>query len=172
MLDENWYDDGGDFGQDAIETDHEVISESPVENYEDAPIDNTMYEQMDESIYDLPPEAQQQVQSEGMFQKKIGMVSDLTELAQSATSGDADVMLNAIEKFSKGQMVRFFDITVIGPIMLYYAYKGKLSPIERMILGLIGGGTVIYNFRNFWRNRQNLTGSQVADIKDHLYEKI
>ena len=104
--------------------------------------------------------------------RKVGLVNDMLDLASSATTGEADIMLQAVEKFSKSQMVRFFDISVIGPLLLYYAYKGKLNPIERTVLGLIGLGTVAYNARNFLGNRQILSSPAVVAIKEELKERI
>lgn len=102
----------------------------------------------------------------------VGITKDLMSLAQAASSGEADTILKAVEQFSKSQLVRFMDITVIGPILLYWAYKGKLSITERTILGLIGAGTLVYNGRNFLKNRGIMKSTDIVAIKDELSERI
>lgn len=106
------------------------------------------------------------------FERKMGVVSDLSDLAYTASTGDAQTVLRAIELFSKSQLVRFMDVTVIGPILLYYAYKGKLNPLERGILGLIGTGTVIYNLRNFMKNREVINGTTASEIKEIIQGRM
>jgi len=110
--------------------------------------------------------------TEGGLDRKLGVVSDLSELVYAAQTGDAHTILKSIEMFSKSQLVRFMDVTVLGPLMLYYAYKGKLSPLERGVLALIGAGTVIYNGRNFLKNRNVLSGAAVSQLKETLQDKI
>lgn len=102
------------------------------------------------------------------YQSKLGIASDLMTLAQSASSGDADTILNAMEKFSKSQLVRFMDITVIGPLLLFWAWRGKLSKGERFMMGLIGAGTVIYNGRNYLKNKKVIQPAELQAIKQEL----
>lgn len=99
---------------------------------------------------------------------KLGIAQDLMTLAQAAQSGDSDTILNAVEQFSKSQLVRFMDITIIGPLLLFWAWKGKLSKVERGLMGLIGAGTVIYNGRNYLRNKQIIQPAEIAAIKQEL----
>lgn len=109
---------------------------------------------------------------QGSIPKSAGVVSDLATLAYDVSSGDAARVLMGLEQFSKSQLVRFLDITVIGPILLLYAYKGRLSAVERSVLGLIGLGTVIYNGRNFLKKREMLTGTTMAQIKAMYEERL
>lgn len=109
---------------------------------------------------------------ESFFQKKTGVATDLVTLAQAASSGDAQTILGAVEQFSKSQLVRFLDISVIGPVLLYWAYKGKLSSMERMLMGLIGAGTVIYNGKNYIKNKQVLNNPQLQSIKEELIKSV
>ncbi len=102
------------------------------------------------------------------YQSKLGVASDLMTLAQSASSGDADTILNAMEQFSKAQYVRFLDITIIGPLLLFWAWRGKLSSIERTMMALIGAGTVIYNGRNYLANKTVVQPEEFQAIKDEL----
>jgi len=104
--------------------------------------------------------------------RKIGLVNDMMDLASSATTGEADIMLQAIEKFSKSQMARFFDVSVIAPLMMLYAFKGKLNPIERSVLGLIGAGIMINSARNFLGNRKVFSSPAVVAIKEELKERL
>lgn len=104
--------------------------------------------------------------------KAIGVTKDLMTLAQAASSGEANTILSAVEQFSKSQLVRFLDISVIGPLLLYWAYKGKLSAAERTVMGLIGAGTVVYNARNFLKNRGIMSSSDLVAVKEELSKRI
>lgn len=79
------------------------------------------------------------------------------DVAKGVRSGEVDVVLEALEKFKKSQLIRMLDMTVIGPVMIWYAYKGKLSMMERTLLGVIGASTILYNYRNWLSNKVNLS---------------
>ena len=81
---------------------------------------------------------------------------------------DALEILAGMEKFSKSQIVRFMDISVIGPLLLYWAWRGKLSMTERTLMGLIGAGTVDYNGRNYLKNKKVISKDQLQAIKTEL----
>lgn len=151
----------GSFGQDDQNQD-----------YDPSVIDAEYETASSESSNQQPEEEEEQIQDETFFQRKTGLVSDMMELAEGASSGQADIMLQSIEQFSKSQIVRFFDISVIGPILLYYAFKGKLNPIERSVLALIGVGTVVYNGRNFLKNRKIMSSPDLVALKNELKERV
>ena len=46
------------------------------------------------------------------------------------------------------QMIRIFDVLVIGPAMLYAASEVK-NPALGAVLAISGAGTVLYNARNW-----------------------
>lgn len=100
------------------------------------------------------------------------VASDLTQLAQAASTGDASTIMNAMEKFSKSQLARFMDITIIGPLLLLWAYRGNLSKGERMLMGLIGAGTVIYNGRNYFQNKKVINPQQIQNIQNELAQSL
>lgn len=104
--------------------------------------------------------------------KASGIATDLMSLAQAASSGDAQTIFSAVEQFSKSQLVRFLDITIIGPMLLVWAYRGRLSTMERFLMGVIGAGTVIYNGRNYLKNKQILQPQQISAIKKELQSSI
>lgn len=106
------------------------------------------------------------------LENAAGVAKDLSQLAQTATSGDLDKVLVGLETFSKAQLTRFLDITFIGPVLLLWAYKGKLSPLERALMAMIGLGTVAYNFRNFKKSSALMNNAQVQAIKDQIKEKM
>ena len=67
------------------------------------------------------------------------------------------VDLATIQEVKKSQMIRLLDVTVLGPLMLYYGWKGRLSAFERGALVVMGAGTVIYNWNNYYKNKiQNI----------------
>lgn len=104
--------------------------------------------------------------------KGASVVNDLIDFSQSVGTGEAEQILQGLEKFSKSQLVRFMDITIIGPLLLYYAYKGRLSVGERTIIGLIGLGTVVYNGRNFFAKRKVMGGYALSEIKELYQDKV
>ena len=99
---------------------------------------------------------------------KGAIAQDFMKLAQAASSGDAGTILSAMEQFSKSQLVRFLDVSVLGPLMLFWAWRGKLSKTERMMLGLIGAGTIVYNGRNYLRNKKVIQPKELQAIKTEL----
>jgi len=103
-------------------------------------------------------------------QKTVGQ--EVVNLARTVEGGEAIEIVNALEEFSKSQIVRFLDFSFIGPVLMYYAYKGKLSKSERALLALIGVGTTVYNFRNFYNKQKKFAGGVIADAKEILQEKI
>jgi hypothetical protein len=103
---------------------------------------------------------------------KFAVAQDIMTLAQAASSGDSETILNAMEKFSKSQLVRFLDIAFIGPALIFWAYRGKLSTIERTLMGLIGAGTVVYNYRNYVKNKEILQPEQIQAIKQELTSNV
>lgn len=56
---------------------------------------------------------------------------------------------------SKTQEIRLIDVFFIGPYLVYLAWKGNVTVLDKVVLGIIGGSTLFYNLRNFIRNRQN-----------------
>ena len=50
---------------------------------------------------------------------------------------------------SKGQFIRFLDVVLIGPLMMYGGYKARMNPVLRGSLIAFGAGTVLYNGANF-----------------------
>lgn len=91
-------------------------------------------------------------------------------LVKAIKDGDSNTALIAIEKFKKSQAVRILDVAVIGPLMIYYGYKGKLGPVERSLLILMGGGTIIYNYQNFKKNKT--MGPVVQQAEDVLTKQV
>lgn len=54
----------------------------------------------------------------------------------------------------KGQGVRLVDVFVIGPYMVYAAAKReRLSDMDRLVLGVTGALTILYNGQNYMRHR-------------------
>ncbi len=141
-------------------------------------------EYMDDSVIDLAPNSEYYSESTSEtpdltetftppptpppLTKKQGIATDFMTLAQASTSGDSEIMLSAIEKFSKSQLVRFLDVSVLGPLLLFWAYRGKLTKGERLMLGLIGAGTMIYNGKNYLKNKKILQPKEIEVIQAEL----
>lgn len=62
------------------------------------------------------------------------------------------------------QDVRLMDVFLLGPLMLYFASQGRLlSREERIVLGMVGLGTILYNARGWLLVRES--GVQPDSIK-------
>jgi hypothetical protein len=49
----------------------------------------------------------------------------------------------------KSQTVRALDVVLFGPVLIALATRRCLTPRERVLLGLIGFGTIFYNLGNY-----------------------
>lgn len=53
----------------------------------------------------------------------------------------------------KSQDVRLLDVFVLGPALIWVATRGRqLSALERIAVGAIGVGTILYNLMNYRAN--------------------
>jgi hypothetical protein len=61
---------------------------------------------------------------------------------------------STIKEYQKSQAVRVWDILVLAPFLVYIGYKAKgISNLERNFVYFIGISTLIYNGRNYLKNR-------------------
>ena len=60
---------------------------------------------------------------------------------------------------SKSQAMRLFDVFVLGPFMISYASKKRQPPFMRLLLGVFGVTTILYNARNYQMTRDLEEGS-------------
>lgn len=119
----------------------------------------------------LPGEQVMPDQQAGAYQADVGVsptpdyapivdalpdsLQDVPQYAEQAKEFLAESqILSTIEEFAKSQRVRMFDVTVLGPLLMWWAFRGKLTTVERGMLGVIGLGTVIYNARNWLKNKE------------------
>jgi len=56
-------------------------------------------------------------------------------------------------EFQKSQSVRLLDVYFIGPYLVWIAIKGKVSRIDKVVLGGLGALTILYNLKNYVRNK-------------------
>lgn len=66
-----------------------------------------------------------------------------------------------MNEFKKSQEVRLWDVLFIGPFLLWIAFKGSVTPLDAIILGLLGALTIGYNLYNYNLNRQQYHGSLI-----------
>lgn len=52
----------------------------------------------------------------------------------------------------KTQTIRLIDVFLLGPFMIYAAAKPQLTPLDRIILAIIGIATILYNWKNYKEN--------------------
>ena len=61
---------------------------------------------------------------------------------------------STINEYQKSQVVRLYDVFLLAPFLMYIGYKGKgISNLERNAIYLIGVGTLVYNARNYLKNK-------------------
>ena len=59
------------------------------------------------------------------------------------------------KEYQKSQAVRLWDIFFIAPFLIYIAYNTKgLKKWERMGISFIGITTLLYNGRNYLKNKK------------------
>ena len=62
------------------------------------------------------------------------------------------------KEYQKSQMVRLYDVFLLAPFLLYMGYKAKgINKWERGLIYLIGISTIVYNRRNYLKNKKNET---------------
>ena len=62
---------------------------------------------------------------------------------------------SSIKEYQKSQAVRLYDVFLLAPFLLYVGYKAKgISKIERYGIYFIGISTIIYNGRNYLKNKR------------------
>lgn len=59
----------------------------------------------------------------------------------------------------KSQEVRLLDVLVLGPFMIGVALISKPPPLVRVLLGVAGVGTIIYNLRNYQLTKERESGA-------------
>ena len=60
-----------------------------------------------------------------------------------------------MNEVQKTQEVRLFDVFIIGPFLMYMGMKsGKMTSNEQIILALFGLGTILYNGKNYFEQRE------------------
>lgn len=57
-------------------------------------------------------------------------------------------------EFQKSQEVRLLDVFVLGPFMIGVALVSRPAPLLRVLLGVVGVGTILYNLRNYQLNQE------------------
>jgi len=63
--------------------------------------------------------------------------------------------LSTIEEYQKSQLVRVFDIILVGPFLILVATYTTLPKTIRAILFFLGLSTIIYNGNNYLKNLKN-----------------
>lgn len=60
----------------------------------------------------------------------------------------------------KSQEVRLFDVLVLGPFMIAMALTSRPPMVLRVLLGVTGAGTILYNLRNYKLTREQAAAAQ------------
>lgn len=106
-----------------------------------------------------------EVDSEFAPTKAVGMTQDVFDLAKKFSSNaDELAKAEALQDFSKKQLDRFTSPKVIGPLLLFYAYRGKLSYVERALWGAIGLGAAM-NAYGMLKPNEGLRHPMIKDVK-------
>lgn len=145
MDEQNQNEDYGLETQDYIDADVEYVStesnntqfidDAQVTTDTDFDYPQTVPDYPAQSYDDLPPT------------QPISMAQDFLELSQQMTSeGDELAKAQALENFSQKQIARFTSPKVIGPLLLFYAYRGRFSTLERVVIAAIGVGAALKGY--------------------------
>ena len=60
------------------------------------------------------------------------------------------------KEYQKSQAVRLYDFFLLAPFLIYVGYKAKgLQNWERYGIYFIGVSTLLYNGRNYLKNKKN-----------------
>ncbi len=64
----------------------------------------------------------------------------------------------SVEELSKSQNIRLIDVFLIAPFLIYIGNKAKgISSFERNMIYVIGVATLVYNGKNYLKNKNNET---------------
>ena len=63
----------------------------------------------------------------------------------------------SVPELSKSQYIRLVDVFFIAPFFFYVGYKAKnISNLDRTVIYIIAGATLLYNGRNYLINKQHM----------------
>jgi hypothetical protein len=67
--------------------------------------------------------------------------------------------ISTIKEYQKSQAVRLYDVFLLAPFLLYVGYKAKgITQLQRYGVYFIGITTILYNGRNYLKNKQRKNG--------------
>lgn len=61
-------------------------------------------------------------------------------------------------EYQKSQIIRLYDVLLIGPFLLYaaYKYRTQLSDFDKAMLSILGLATITYNLNNYLKNKDQV----------------
>ena len=59
---------------------------------------------------------------------------------------------SSVDEYQKSQSVRLLDVFVLAPYLIYLAQKKELTKLDKQMLIIIAGATIVYNGRNYIKN--------------------
>lgn len=62
----------------------------------------------------------------------------------------------------KSQETRLFDVLVLGPFMIGVALMSRPPVLVRVLLGVAGAGTILYNLRNYQLTKERAEAAPKA----------
>ena len=148
MEDENPIDDYGMETQDYMDTTVDYVSSDEQNVSSGTDFDYTQVLPDQPAIpYDSSQVDYTNIEAEYAPTKTVGVAQDFMDLTKNITgSGDELAKARALEDFSQRQLARFTSPKVIGPLLLFYSYRGRFSVLERVVFGAIGVGALIKGY--------------------------
>jgi hypothetical protein len=148
MEDENQIDDYGMETQDFVDASVEYVDESQQNVSSGTDFDYANVSPDKPPIpYDSHEVDYTDIEMEYAPTKTVGVAQDFMDLTKNITgSGDELAKARALEDFSQRQLARFTSPKVIGPLLLFYAYRGRFSALERVVFGAVGVGALIKGY--------------------------
>ena len=68
------------------------------------------------------------------------------------------MVMAIIKEIEKSQDIRLIDMFILGPFMVWYAFKSKeMNQFARLSLGVAGMLTILYNGSNYFLNEEQLS---------------
>lgn len=78
----------------------------------------------------------------------MSAIESSVEIITNPENKDPNKLLENLEKQRQQFITAALNPTYAGPIFLLYALRGKLSTLERVLLGAMGVATILYAFRH------------------------
>lgn len=78
----------------------------------------------------------------------MSAITSSIDIVTNPQNKDPEKLIENLENQRKQFLQAVLNPTYAGPIFLLYAIRGRLTKLERILLGAIGVATILYTFRH------------------------